>query len=69
VAGPDLGEFRAQQEYLCGVIDPNQQHDDACGRAINIGGDEVDEIKADYRLSDHEQKCGADRADEHVTPH
>ena len=49
--GPDLGEFRAQQKNLRRIIDPDQQHDHAGRRAIDIGIDDARQIKRDQRLA------------------
>ena len=51
MAGPDLGELRAQKKNLRRIIDPDQQHDDAARRAINVGGNEVGQVIADHRLA------------------
>ncbi len=57
--GPDLGEFGAQQEYLRRIIDPDQQHDDAARRAIDIRGDEIGQVVTDQGLADLEQETEA----------
>src|SRR6185312_15277566 len=50
--GPDAGEYRAEQEYLHGVVDPGEQHDHAACRPVtgaDMGGAEIesDQIFAD----------------------
>src|ERR1700761_5969907 len=69
MVGPDLGEFRAQKKNLRRVIDPDQKHDDAAGRAIDVGGDEVGQEIADQGLAGLEQQSGAAARHDHVAPH
>src|SRR5262249_13284659 len=68
VAGIGWRQFGAEQEDLTGVVDPQQQHDEAAGGSIGRGDGAAADVPADQRFAGDEQKGGDDGAERNIPP-
>ena len=66
--GVDPCELRAEQEDLCRVVHPHEQHDERSGGAEARREAAAAEVQADQRLADREQQRRHGGADPDVAP-